>query len=271
MADAHMNPVTRGQKLYFLAVGLLALWVGIWGFFFPGQVDKAIPWLVPPLHARFIGAIYIAGTIMMAMACISRTYRAVHVPAILSAVWTGSLFIISLFYLDEFDFTRGPVWFWFAAYLVYPLIGTWIAWTNRNARTSSASPDLPGWIRIGFLLGGLILALLALALLFMPEFMMTLWPWKVTRLLIQIYSGPFLAIGIAGLLLSRAQSREEVHIVVSGMVTLAICVLTASFIHMDLFTPASPSTRAWFGGFLILLLVSTGMLLSLRSTVRRSP
>ena len=48
-----MNTVTRGQKMYFAAVGLLALWVGIWGYFIPTQVDKAIPWLVPPLHARF--------------------------------------------------------------------------------------------------------------------------------------------------------------------------------------------------------------------------
>src|SRR5687767_6939157 len=60
-----MTVVTRGQRIYFGAVGLLALWVGIWGYFIPGQVDKAIPWLVPPLHARFLGAMYLSGTAFM--------------------------------------------------------------------------------------------------------------------------------------------------------------------------------------------------------------
>jgi hypothetical protein len=60
-----MNTVTRGQKIYFAAVGVLALWVGIWGYFIPSQVDKAIPWLVPPFHARFLGAMYLSGTAFM--------------------------------------------------------------------------------------------------------------------------------------------------------------------------------------------------------------
>ena len=44
-----MAPITRGQKIYFAAVGLLALWVGSWGYFIPSRVDQAIPWLVPSL------------------------------------------------------------------------------------------------------------------------------------------------------------------------------------------------------------------------------
>lgn len=30
-----MTVVTRGQRIYFAAVGLLALWMGIWGYFIP--------------------------------------------------------------------------------------------------------------------------------------------------------------------------------------------------------------------------------------------
>jgi hypothetical protein len=45
-----MTPVSRNQKIFFAAVGALALWVGLWGFFIPTHVDKAIPWLVPFLH-----------------------------------------------------------------------------------------------------------------------------------------------------------------------------------------------------------------------------
>jgi sterol desaturase/sphingolipid hydroxylase (fatty acid hydroxylase superfamily) len=56
----------------------------------------------------------------------------VKVSNIMVSIWTGALFVISLFYLNEFDFSRGPVWFWFGAYIAYPLIGFWYAWTHRN-------------------------------------------------------------------------------------------------------------------------------------------
>ena len=74
-----MTAVTRGQRIYFAAVGLLALWVGIWGYFIPGRVDQAIPWLVPPLHARFLGAMYLSGTTFMVGSILARYYAEVRV------------------------------------------------------------------------------------------------------------------------------------------------------------------------------------------------
>lgn len=261
--------ITPNQKIYFAAVGVLALWVGVWGFFIPEHVDKAIPWLVPPLHARFIGAIYLAGTVILGRSMLARTFDEVRATTIAVSIWTGSLFIISLFYFSEFDFSRGPVWFWFAAYIAYPIIGAWFAWTNRDAWDTSPSPDLAGWIRTILLVEGVFLTALALALLFVPDFMLTLWPWAVTRLLIQIYSGPFLAFGITMLLLSRERTWHAIRIVVIGVFTLAFGTLLASSLHLSLFSFASPSAWVWFGGFLLLLVLHAVMILFNRSPMRK--
>ena len=256
-----MTPVTRNQKIFFAAVGALALWVGVWGFFVPGHVDKAIPWLVPPLHARFIGAIYFSGFAIMGASMLARHLEEVQVSNIIVSVWTGALFVISLFYLSEFDFSRGPVWFWFAAYIAYPLIGFWYAWTNRTMRDQATSPSLPAWIRTALLIQGVILTVLALALLFAPDFMLTVWPWKVTRMLIQIYSGPFLAFGIGSLLLSHQRTWSALRIVVSGFFVLALGVLIASTIHKSLFSFVNPATWVWFGGFILVLVLHASMIL----------
>ena len=61
--------VTRGERIYFAAVGVLALWVGFWGYFVPSEVERAIPFSVPPLHARFLGAVYLSGLTIMAAGC----------------------------------------------------------------------------------------------------------------------------------------------------------------------------------------------------------
>ena len=256
-----MTSVTRNQKIFFAAVGALALWVGVWGFFIPEHVDKAIPWLVPPLHARFIGAIYLSGMVLMGASMLARHLEEVQVSNTMVSIWTGSLFVISLFYLGEFDFSRGPVLFWFGAYIVYPLIGFWYAWINRNINNEATGSNLPSWIRTTLLIQGVILTFLALALLFTPDFMLTLWPWKVTRMLIQIYSGPFLAFGIGSLLLSRQRTWSTVRIVVSGFFVLALGVLIASTIHRSLFSFASPATWIWFGGFTLVLVLHASMIL----------
>ena len=256
-----MTPVTRNQKIFFAAVGALALWVGLWGFFIPEHVDKAIPWLVPPLHARFIGAIYLSGFVIMGTSMVARHLEEVQVSNIIVSVWTGALFVISLFYLNEFDFSRGPVWFWFGAYIAYPLIGFWYAWINRNTRNQATIPSLPDWIRMALLIQGIILTFIALALLLAPDFMLTVWPWKVTRMLIQIYSGPFLSFGIGSLLLSRQRTWPALRIVINGFFVLALGVLIASTIHRSLFSYANPITWIWFGGFALLLVLHASMIL----------
>lgn len=250
-----MTTVTRNQRIYFAAVGLFALWVGIWGFFIPEHVDKAIPWLVPPFHARFIGAIYLSAVIIMGGSTMARHYAEVRIAVFMIAIWTGALFVISLFYLGEFDFSRKQVWFWFGAYIVYPLIGFWLTWIHRTAQDKSAGASSPNWIRKYFLEQGVLITILALALLLMPEIMVNVWPWKITRMLAQIYSGPFLAYGLGSVMLSRQRNWSEVRIVALGFLVLAIGVLAASIIHRSLFSPSNPATWIWFGGFSVIALV----------------
>lgn len=244
-----MMTVTRNQKIYFAAVGLLALWVGIWGYFVPEHVDKAIPWLVPPLHARFIGAIYLSGVALMGMSLLAKQYVEARIPVFICAVWTGLLFFISLFYLSEFDFSRGPVWFWFAAYILYPIIGFWLTWKYGKTQNVATDSRLPKWIPTYFLIQGILITVLALALLFAPIAMLNIWPWKITRMLAQIYSGPFLAYGLGSLILSRQQTWREVRIVTIAFLLLSIGVIIASVLHRSLFSASNPSTWIWFAGF----------------------
>jgi hypothetical protein len=262
-----MTPVTWHQKIYFAAVGLLALWVGIWGIFIPEHVDKAIPWLVPPLHARFIGAIYFSAVILMAGSILAHQYAEVHIPLFIVTAWTGLLFVISLFYLSDFDFSRGPVLFWFGAYILYPIIGFWYLWTRRNMRAESTSPTPQNWIRSYFSVQGVMITILALALLFIPELMINVWPWKITRLLAQIYSGPFLAYGIGSLMLSRQRTVSEVRIAALGYFVLALGVLIVSSIHRSLFSVTNPSAWVWFAGFALIMILNLTILIRSKNDV----
>jgi hypothetical protein len=241
--------VSRNLKIYFAAVGLLALWVGVWGYFIPTRVDMAIPWLVPPLHARFIGAIYLSATAFMLGGMLARSYTDSKIAIVVATIWTGLLFVISLFYLGEFDPMNKRVWFWFGAYIAYPLIGIGFLWRYRNLREPTDGILLPGWVKRYFSFQGVVLIVLALALLFLPDMMVNFWPWKITRLLAQIYSSPFLAYGVGSLMLGRQNAWHEVKVSVTAAFVFAFLTLLASFIHIELFPFERIATWVWFGAF----------------------
>ncbi len=246
-----MTPLTLGQRIYFAAVGLLALWVGTWGYFIPARVDAAIPWLVPPLHSRFLGSMYLSGFAFMLGCIFARRWAEVRVVVPMIAIWTGMLFIVSLFYLDQFDYSRTQVWIWFAAYLIYPLIALWLTWNYRDDKSSEKkfSAQLPTWCKIYLAAQGVVVTALALALLFMPTFMTSLWPWKITPLLAQIYSSPFLSYGIGSLLLSRREYWSETRIAIIATLVFSAGVFIASLLHRNLFTINETADVLWFSGF----------------------
>lgn len=264
-----MTSVTRGQRLYFAAVGLFAAWVGFWGTFLPKLVDHALPWLVPPLHARFLGAVYFSAAVMLFGGLLARRYAEVRGMVVIVTVWTGLLQIVSCFYLGEFDFGHRPVWFWFFAYILYPLIGLGLLWRHRGLDEPAEGPIAPTWVPVYLRIQAAVLVLLALALLLAPGFMAALWPWKISPLLTQIYSAPFLAYGLGSWLLRRARGWAELRLVLAGLFVFTSLALLASVLHRGLFAAERPATWIWFGGF-GLLTVILGVLNAQAFAARRS-
>jgi hypothetical protein len=95
------------------------------------------------------------------------------------------------------------------------------------------------------------MAILGLVLLVVPGSMISVWPWKITQLLAQLYSAPFLSYGIGSLLLSRCMTWAEVRIPVTATLVFAVGVLIASILHRGLFSTADISDWSWFIGFTI--------------------
>jgi hypothetical protein len=247
--------ISRGHKVYFLAVGLLAVWVGVWSYFIPTQVDAAIPWLVPPLHARFLGAMYLSGATAMALCVLASRWAQVRVILPMIAIWTGMLFVISLWHLPEFNFARPQPWVWFGAYLLYPFIALWFAWQQRAVDRTPAGAALPKWASVYMTLQGVVSTVLGLALLFAPGFMVAAWPWQITSLLAQLYAAPFLSYGLGSFMLARSRTWSEVRIASASIMVFAAGALLASVIHRQLFSTADVSGRLWFGGWTLATLI----------------
>jgi hypothetical protein len=250
MGSGVVTPVRVAERLYFLAVALLALWVGIWGFFDPRNVGRALPFVVPPLHARFLGAMYLSGLTLMVGAALAGTWAEVRVVPSITAVWTGGLLVVSLIHFDEFDLGEPQDQVWFAAYVAYPLIALWLSWRHRgDTHERLAGEPLPGWATTYLAVQGAAAAALGVALMVVPGSVAKTWPWPITSLLAQLYSAPLLAYGVGSLLLSRQRTWPEVRVCAVAMFVFAAGVLVASLIHRDLFSSRDAAAWLWFGAF----------------------
>ncbi|HLO30825.1 MAG TPA: hypothetical protein VK249_16895 [Anaerolineales bacterium] len=248
-----MSLISSGQRVFFAVICAAALLVAVLGLFNPTYLAAMFTWLVlPPLHARFVGAIYAFGAVFMA-GCLAAHYQAEVRGAVqLIGIWTGMLLIISLLNLGAFDFSRLPVWVWFASYITYPIVSIWM--TLRQPQLMEAG-DLPGTelanLAKSFLLAqGILFSVLAVVLFFAPTFMSTLWPWKVTPVLAQMYAGPLLSYGLGSLLFSRQQKWLGVRAILPGMLVFTAATVVISFLHIGLFSFAEIADLLWFGWFI---------------------
>lgn len=249
-----MSPITQGQKIFFAVICAAALLVAVLGLFNPAYLASIFTWLeLPPLHARFVGAIYAFGAVFMLGCLFARHQAEVRWAVQLIGVWTGMLFLISLLNLSAFDFSRLPVWIWFISYITYPIIA--ILMTVRQPQLTRKGdlpgPELPSWAK-GFLLAqGILVTALAILLFFAPAFMSTLWPWKVTSVLAQMYAGPLLSYGLGSLLFSRQGQWLGVRAILPGMLVFTATTVVISFMHIGLFLFNEIADLLWFGWFIL--------------------
>lgn len=247
-----MLPITRGQRLFYGVICAAALLVAVLGLFAPEYLASIFTWMVlPPLHARFVGAIYLFGAIFMAGCLAARTQSEVRWAVQMIGIWTGMLFIISLLNLNAFDFKLLPVWIWFFSYIAYPIISIWMTWRQPKPQQADAlpGPSLPVWSRGFLLIQGIVVSGLAVLLFFVPNFMSTIWPWKVTPVLAQMYAGPLLSYGLGSLLFSRQDKWLGIRAIVPGMFVFTAATVVVSFMHINLFSFTELADLLWFGLF----------------------
>jgi hypothetical protein len=246
-------PVPRSHRMFYAVILAAAAVVAAGGLLAPETLAQTFTWFtLPPLHARFLGSIYLFGTITMLGSLLARDQFEVRWALLLIALFTAMLFVVSLLNFSFFDTGRLPVLVWLASYIVYPSIA--VALFLRSPRPwprDPNPPNLPQWARSFFLAQGVVVTAVAVALLVLPDQTAGVWPWPVTHVLAQAYSGPLLSYGLGSLLASQFRTWAEARTLIYGMLAFAAVALLVSVIHAGVFGAFDVVDVLWFGSLAV--------------------
>ncbi len=231
-------------------------------FFFPELSNSRWVWQIGPFNSHFLGGVYLAAIVPTAMLLVVRQWKIARLIQPMQLTFTMILLVVSLFYLERFNFSRRITWGWFFLYAIIPLTTACHIWLYRRLRPVESTFVSPSW-RFYLRVQTFLLTFYGLGLLFAPNTFTAFWPWKVDSFHSQLYSAVFFTLAIGAFLLSRVCLYTELF-------TLGLTELVLGFTQILGVVKADvklhkinwliPSTWFWISIFVLLMLSGGAMI-----------
>jgi hypothetical protein len=262
MKTQENNPTIAPLLRWMYVLIIIVVLAGAGLFFVPEVLAPRWPWPLAPFNARFLGSIYLAELIILAITVVVNRWAPARLVLPASFVFAGLVTLVSLLYLDRFDFQKWTAWAWFVLYAL-PMIGfAYYLWLYRGLPPAVPTPAPPLW-RTYLLAQGVAAGLYGAGLLVAPDGFSFFWPWKIDNFHARLYSSVFFVIAAGTLALWRAAAPIEFFTLgisqaaLGLFAILGLAIVDASVHRVDW---SSPDTWLWLAGFAGLLLAGGAMM-----------
>ncbi|OAE02048.1 hypothetical protein [Arthrobacter sp. OY3WO11] len=195
-ASAEVTPLIPAMRLLLYVAAFLVFLAGLVLFVFPLRTAEWFAWTVnPPMTAVFLGAAYWSAAGLEIAGARSASWESARLAVWPVFVFTTLTLGVTLLHLDRFHLSpdtgalaQVATWAWLAIYATVPVAMLVISWLqNRSRRPALTSvtprrPVLPPALRL--LMVGIagVLLLYGVALLAVPTYAATWWPWTLSEL-----------------------------------------------------------------------------------------
>jgi hypothetical protein len=260
LRDDRVLPETRVLSAFIVPFLLVAF---VMLYFFPDNTDTLFAWTIKPSMTPLImGAGYISGSYFFTRAIFARRWHTIHLGFLPITAFTIFLAIASFLHLDRFHQGHISFYAWMGLYIITPVLVPLVWWRNSRTDPGRLEPGdlyLPPVIRYLLGLAGLVQFLIALVLLISPDFMISVWPWKLTPLTAQVIGGWFALPSVVAMLMALdgrwSAIRITLHSQIIGLGLMLVGIIRA----WGDFDKNNPMTWAFAGG-IGLMFVALGVL-----------
>ncbi|MBW4635018.1 MAG: hypothetical protein KME30_24895 [Iphinoe sp. HA4291-MV1] len=248
--------IVTGAEVFILSVAGVVL------FCLPELSRYRWVWQITPFNSHFLGAVYLTALVPTVMLVVVRRRKAARMVLPMQLTFTTILLLVSLLYLENFNFQRRITWGWFLLYTIIPLTSAYHLWLYRRLPPIESTFVSPRW-RFFLRVQGILLTLYGVGLLLVPSTFTAFWLWKVDNFHSQMYSSVFLTLAIGAFLLSRVALYLELftlgltELVLGLLEILGVAIADAKLHKVNWFIPG---TWLWISIFAILFISGVAMI-----------
>ena len=257
-----LNP--RLPMLFRVIASVEWLVLGVTGFglfLLPTVASAQWPWQVKPFNTFFLAAVYISSFAAVTVLLWGGRWAPARVGLWMLVFFTTLVLIISLLYLNRFDFHKWATWAWFFLYIVIPLNSVYNLYLYRRLQPANPTP-LPSLLKWYLLVQAVVLGLYTIALLIAPVASTTFWPWHIDEFHGRMYSAIFLTGAVGAYVLWRSAAAVELLLlgetqsVLGLFAILGVIIVNAS---QQTVNWTQPGTWVWIALFAVLMLTGIVM------------
>jgi hypothetical protein len=216
----------------------------------PADTKTNFAWPIQPVvMAAVLGAFYITSAPLFLLPFFAKRWEMIR-PMILPAALFSTIQLAATFiHWDKFSIGTTPFYIWFASYLLPPpiFVASYL-WHQRNAGTEMPTPEedeIPSCLRWILLIVGGGLTVAAFITFFFPNFLIPIFPWKLTPLTARALSGWLAVVGTIMLSMRHENNRTRSRLATSMLILLLPALLMQMARFANEVNWGSP--LLWFG------------------------
>ncbi|MCC7447798.1 MAG: hypothetical protein IT324_10290, partial [Anaerolineae bacterium] len=243
------------------------------GLFFLSDIAQTQwPWQIPMYATKVVGATYLSSLVAVLAMLFYRQWSPARLVLWMIFAFTSLVLVVSLLYLNVFNFSRWATWGWFILYIALPVNSAYHLWLYRRLKPVNVIPASRTW-RIYLFMQGLLAFVFAFNLLLFPSKFIDIWPGRFDEFHGQLYSAIFITATVGSWIVALGASRAEwialgVTQTVLAFFMLLGVVLVAASLPSGYILEFAPAAYLWVALFGMMLV--SGVIMLVQRVVQRS-
>ena len=204
-------------------------------YFHPDQTARRFAWTIKPtMTAMLMGAGYGSAIYFYVQVVTGRRWHRVALGFLPTTAFTWMLAVATILHWSKFHHGHlaFELWLWIYAITPFLVPALWLLNRTRDPGTpEERDAIIPRAIRTGFLVVGIVLVGLALAMFVWPSKAIRVWPWMLTPLTARAVAGFVVLPAVSWLVIATdprwSAARATLQTVSLGIVLLLVAVARA--------------------------------------------
>jgi hypothetical protein len=217
----------------------------------------------PVVMAALLGGFYITSAPLFLLPLFAKRWEMIRVMILPAALFCTVQLVATFLHWDKFSVGTIPFYVWFASYLLPPpiFVAAYLWHQSRAGSNQAVSGDpIPSWLNRLLVICGGILTIIAVLTFIFPNFLIPIFPWKLTPLTARSLSGWLIAVGTIMLWMSRENDRTRARLATPMLILLLPVLLMQMLRFADQVNWGSPVL--WIGLFLFAVVGFCGLYLA---------